>query len=68
MIDIQEICRKLKPLIGHQADCYWMAYLAEDAAGKKEIADMIQLLAYQLLGVDFEHDNIQLSVPPATKA
>jgi hypothetical protein len=45
-----------------------MAYLAEDAQGKKEIADMIQLLAYQLLGTDFENSNVQLSVPPALKA
>jgi len=68
MIDVNEICKKLKPIIGQQADNYWLAYLTEDMDGKKEIADMLQILAMQLLGLDFENNNIHLSVPPETKA
>ena len=54
MVDIYEICKKLQPLIGQQAERYWLAYLAEDTDGKKELADTLQLLALQLLGADFE--------------
>ena len=49
MLDVKEICKKLKPLIGQQADCYWLAYLTEDLEGKKEIADMLQVMDMQLL-------------------
>ena len=63
MGDVYEICKKLKPIIGKQADCYWLAYLAEDTDGKKEIADTLQLLAMQLLGMDYEDSKVHLTVP-----
>ena len=63
MTDIYEICKKLKPLIGQQAENYWLAYLSAEANEKKEIADAIQLLAVQLLGLDFDNSGIHLSVP-----
>jgi hypothetical protein len=63
MTDIYEICKKLKPLLGQQAENYWLAYLSADAEEKKEIADAIQLLAVQLLGLDFDNTKIHLSVP-----
>ena len=52
MIDVQEICQKLKPILGEKAEQYWVAYLAEDTAGKKEMADTLQLIALQVLGMD----------------
>lgn len=30
---VQELCRKLKPMIGQQAERIWMAFLAEDELG-----------------------------------
>ena len=63
MTDIYEICKKLKPLIGQQAENYWLAYLSAEADEKKEIADAIQLLAVQLLGLDFDNSGIHLTVP-----
>ena len=68
MVDVYEICKKLKPLIGQQADRYWLAYLAEDSDGKRELADTLQLRAVQLLGLDFENPAANLSVPPKTEA
>jgi len=68
MIDVKDICKKLKPLIGQQADCYWMAYITEDIDGKKEIADMLQIMAMQLLGLEFENQEIHLSVPDEKRA
>ena len=68
MVDVYELCQKLKPLIGPQADAYWFAYLAENAEGKKELADTLQLMASQLLGPDFEQSKGHLSVPSRTDA
>ena len=66
MIDVHEICQKLKPIIGKQAEQYWLAYLVEDTAGKKEMADTLQLIAVQLLGMDLDNPNVHLSVPSKT--
>ena len=68
MIDVQEICQKLKPIIGKKAEQYWLAYLTEDAAGKKEMADTLQLSALQVLGMDLENPKVHLSVPSRTSA
>jgi len=68
MIDVHEICRKLKPILGTQADRYWLAYLSEDAAGKQEIASALQLIAVQVLGMDLENPKVHLSVPPGKDA
>ena len=63
MIDVFEICQKLKPIIGEQADKYWLAYLVEDAEGKREMADALQLIAVQMLGKNLENLKVHLSVP-----
>ena len=68
MLDVYEICKKLKPLIGEQAERYWLAYVAEDMDGKRELADTLQLQALLLLGSNFEDAQGLLSVPPKTEA
>ena len=68
MIDVQEICQKLKPIIGKKAEQYWLAYLTEDTVGKKEMADILQLIALQVLGMDLENPKVHLSVPSRTSA
>jgi hypothetical protein len=68
MVDVQAICQKLKPLIGQKADRYWLAYLAEDTDGKKEIADTLQLVALKILGSELENPMAHLSVPSKTVA
>jgi DNA helicase HerA-like ATPase len=68
MVDVQTICQKLKPLIGQKADRYWLAYLAEDTDGKKEIADTLQLLALKILGGELKNTMAHLSVPSKTTA
>ena len=47
--DIEEQCRKLKPVIGDQADKLWHMYLAEDERGRKEVALDIEIVAEKLL-------------------
>ena len=34
---VRELCRLLKPVIGPQAHKIWIAYVAEDENGKKQI-------------------------------
>jgi len=63
MEPIQDICRKLKPILGERADRYWMAYLAEDARGKRELEMAIHLLAAQLLGNNLDQKKVHLSAP-----
>jgi hypothetical protein len=63
-MDVQELCRTLKPLIGAQADRYWLAYLAEDYKGKQELETALGLLAARLLGSDVENPEVHLSAPP----
>jgi len=64
-MDVQEICRKLKPLIGARADQYWLAYLAEDYKGKQELEIVLQLLEAKLLGINVEQPQVHLSAPPS---
>ncbi len=63
-MDVQQLCRTLKPIIGAKADQYWLAYLAEDYKGKQEIETALSLLAARLLGSDVENPEVHLSAPP----
>ena len=53
MTRVQELCRKLKPVLGKKIDGLWAAYLAEsDAGGKADIEQTLELLAAKHLGTD----------------
>jgi hypothetical protein len=62
-MEVQEICRKLKPVIGDKADRYWLAYLTENKDGKQDIEIALNLLALKHLGNDIDDPKINLSVP-----
>jgi hypothetical protein len=62
-MEIQEICRKLKPVIGNKADRYWLAYLTENKEGKQDIEIALNLLALKHLGNDIDDPKINFSVP-----
>ncbi len=67
-MEVYELCRKLKPVLGDRADRLWLAYLAEDNRGKQELEIALQLLAAQHLGVNVQVPDVHLSAPPADKA
>jgi len=67
-MEVQDLCRKLKPLIGARADRYWLAYLAEDYKGRQELETALGLLAARLLGSDVEAPQVHLSAPPESVA
>ena len=67
-VEIQEICRQLKPIIGTKADRYWLAYLTEDQDGKRDIDMAVRLLAVKHLGLAVDNPQTFLSVPPREMA
>lgn len=63
--DIREEFRRLKPVLGAQADNLWSYYLTADEREKREILQMLPLLAKKVLRDTFNEDKIVL--PPPTR-
>ena len=65
MSRVQELCRRLKPVLGRRVDGLWLAYLADsDAAGRADIEQTLELLAAKHLGQDYQPDRAPFP-PPA---
>ncbi len=47
--DTEQLCRKLKPVIGKKADRLWYMYLAEDERGRRDLALEIEIMAEKIL-------------------
>ena len=63
---VQELCRKLKPVLGKKIDRLWSVYLAEsDPAGKADLEQTLELLAAKHLGQNYEPDRSPF--PPPSK-
>ncbi len=57
MSRVQELCRRLKPVLDRRVDGLWLAYLADsDSAGRGGIEQTLELLAAKHLGSGFERD------------
>ena len=67
-MDIQELCRQLKPVIGKKADQYYLAYLTEDQEGRRDIEAAIRLTAIKHFGSTIDAPQTFLSVPPSDSA
>src|SRR4030042_54067 len=66
MTRVQELCGKLKPVMGKRIDRLWSGYLAEsDADGKADIEQILELLAVKHLDADYNIDRSPF--PPPTK-
>jgi energy-coupling factor transporter ATP-binding protein EcfA2 len=62
---VQELCRRLKPVLGPKVDALWHAYLAEtDAGGKADIEQTLELLSAKHLGTNYEPDRSPFPPPP----
>jgi len=61
---VQEMCRRLKPILGDRADTLWVAYLTEDYEGRKEIENMLEILYLRSLNQRVDTEKILLSPPP----
>ncbi|MBN1489901.1 MAG: ATP-binding protein [Phycisphaerae bacterium] len=66
---VQELCRKLKPVLGRRVDGLWAAYLADsDPGGKADIEQTLELLAGKHLGQSYEPDRAPFPPPSKTSA
>ena len=66
---IQDVCRKLKPVIGTKADSLWLAYVtAETGREKLELEAVIQALAARHIANTVDDDSIVLPPPSKTQA
>ena len=64
----QELCRKLRPILGQKIDRLWTVYLAEDADGKADMEQTLELLAAKHLGLDYQPDRSPFPPPEKTVA
>ncbi|MBU1737077.1 MAG: DUF87 domain-containing protein [Proteobacteria bacterium] len=62
--EIEDLCKKLKPVIGIQADKLWHMYLAEDIENRETFAQDIELIAEKFLKEEpLENQQILLEPP-----
>ncbi len=64
---MDEILRRLKPLIGKKADKLWLAYQSEPKE-RRTIESLIEILSSKYLGESYERERILLEPPPEEKA
>ena len=55
MYDLNELCRKLKPIVGEKVEQLSLMYLTENQQGKRDIEEMLKLLAAKVLGSTIEN-------------
>lgn len=65
---VRELCQKLKPIIGDQAERCWMAYIAEDETGKAQIENYLELVAAEYLRSSLSTEEPTLLPPEAQAA
>lgn len=63
----EALCRKLKPIIGDQADMLWHMYLSEDDLGRRKVAQDIEIIAERYLKEQPLEDKQILLEPPSEK-
>jgi hypothetical protein len=62
---VQELCRRLRPVLGRQIDLVWSTYMAaRDAKERADIEQTLQLLAAKHLGQSYEPDRAPFPPPP----
>lgn len=68
-VELRDLCRKLKPLIGARADVLWQAYLtAETPDSKREAEALIHLFAIRHLSREVDDPAIRLPPPEENAA
>jgi uncharacterized protein len=66
---LKSLCKKLKPILGRQAEALWTNYVTADSFdGKHEAEALIQLLANQYLSASVGDEPILLPPPSAIAA
>jgi hypothetical protein len=64
MSRVQELCRRLKPVMGKKVDRLWTVYVSEsDPGGKADIEQTLELLAAKHLNADYSPDRSPFPPP-----
>lgn len=66
-MEVEELCRKLRPILGKKADALYRAYLTEDYQGKRELMANLEILYAKILSKDLTEDKILLMPPEKEK-
>jgi len=66
IMDVESICRKLKPILGEKADELWYMWLAADWQERKDLEIDIQIIAEKVLNKGPLQDKTIL-LPPSSK-
>lgn len=64
-MDIDEVFRKLRPLMGPKLDLLWQEYVVADQAIRKDIERVLRLELGNRLQETFESSHVLLKPPPA---
>jgi hypothetical protein len=64
MINVEDTCKKLKPIIGDKADELWYTWLSSDWKERKELEIQIELIAEKILKHEPLQDKVILLPPP----
>lgn len=65
ILDIEGLCRKLKPILGTKADELWYMWLAADLQERKELEIEIELIAEKVLKHGPLQERVVLLPPPS---
>ena len=63
-MNIEDVFRKLRPVMGQQLDMLWQEYLVADVEIRKTIERMLRVTLAQRLGETFEAEHVLLKPPP----
>ena len=61
---VEDLCKKLRPVLGQKVENLWRAYLAEDAAGKREIEQILELLNAKTFDTNLAVEEKSSLLPP----
>lgn len=62
---VQELCRRLEPILGPRTQALWTAYLAAgDADDRADVEQTLELLAARHLGLNYQPDRAPFPPPP----
>ncbi len=63
-MNIEEVFRKLRPIMGSQLDMLWQEYLVSDTATRQTIERTLRVALAQRLAETFESEHVLLKPPP----
>lgn len=63
-MQIEDVFRKLRPIMGPQLDALWQEYLVGDPTIRKTIEQTLRVMLAQRLNETFENENVLLKPPP----